>query len=398
MRKQNESLGGVFEVRAFGLTPGLGSHVSWEERLDSRLAQAIVSIQAVKGVAVGEAWDVAGLPGSESHDEIFYSEERGWYRETNRAGGVEGGMSNGETLVVKGAIKPISTLTKPLRSVDTETKEPAQAMRERTDSTVVPAAGVVGEAMVALVARPRISREVRGRPHVRRSRGPCGVRGAHRMASLDGSAPTPTIAFVGFMGAGKTRAAKGAADGLSASGPRTSTPRSSASWERRYAEIFEREGEARFREVEERLTLEALERGGLVSLGGGAVESARVREALGKAFTVWCRISEDAAWERASRSDRPLAIDRDEFARRYEARQPLYASVAHGFINDGGERVARLAAPWLRGAAALEGARLAWACVALGRIPGDRRGRRPRPPQQMANVPHTPQEGVTRDV
>ncbi len=151
LRKENESLGGIFEVRAFGLTPGLGSHVSWEERLDSRLAQAIVSIQAVKGVSIGEAWDVAGRPGSESHDEIFHTPERGWHRETNRAGGVEGGMTNGEALVVRGALKPISTLTKPLRSVDTQTKEPAQAMRERTDSTVVPAAGVVAEAMVALV-------------------------------------------------------------------------------------------------------------------------------------------------------------------------------------------------------------------------------------------------------
>ena len=101
LRKANESLGGIFEVRAFGLVPGLGSHVSWDERLDSRLAQALVSIQAVKGVSVGEAWEVAGRPGSESHDEIFWSEERGWHRETNRAGGVEGGMSNGEPLIVR---------------------------------------------------------------------------------------------------------------------------------------------------------------------------------------------------------------------------------------------------------------------------------------------------------
>ena len=151
LRKANESLGGIFEVRAFGLVPGLGSHVSWDQRLDGRLSQAVVSIQAVKGVSVGEAWEVAGLPGSESHDEIFWSAERGYFRETNRAGGVEGGMSNGEPLVVRGALKPISTLTKPLRSVDTETKQPAEAMRERTDSTVVPAAGVVAEAMVALV-------------------------------------------------------------------------------------------------------------------------------------------------------------------------------------------------------------------------------------------------------
>ncbi len=150
LRKANESLGGTFEVRAFGLTPGLGSHVAWDTRLDGRLAQAVCSIQSVKGVSLGEAWEVAGGPGSEAHDEIFWSDERGWFRETNRAGGLEGGMTNGEPLVVRAAIKPISTLTKPLRSVDTETHQPAQAMRERTDSTVVPAAGVVGEAMVAL--------------------------------------------------------------------------------------------------------------------------------------------------------------------------------------------------------------------------------------------------------
>ena len=165
LRKANESLGGVFEVRAFGLIPGLGSHVAWDERLDGRLAHAVVSIQAVKGVSVGEAWEVAASPGSESHDEIFWDSERGYYRETNRAGGVEGGMSNGEPLIVRGALKPISTLTKPLRSVDTETKEPAEAMRERTDSTVVPAAGVVAEAMVSLVLA-RCYREKFGGDHI----------------------------------------------------------------------------------------------------------------------------------------------------------------------------------------------------------------------------------------
>jgi chorismate synthase len=151
LRKANESLGGVFEVQAFGLVPGLGSHVSWEHRMDGRLAMAMCSIQAVKGVSVGDAFEVAGLPGSQAHDEIFYSEERGFYRETNRSGGLEGGMTTGEPLVVRAAMKPLPTLTKPLRSVDTETHEPAQALRERTDSCTVPAAGVVGEAMVALV-------------------------------------------------------------------------------------------------------------------------------------------------------------------------------------------------------------------------------------------------------
>ncbi len=151
LRKANESLGGVFEVQAFGLVPGLGSHISWEERLDGRLAMAICSIQALKGFAVGDGFKVAGLPGSEAHDEIFWDEAHGYRRETNRAGGLEGGMTNGEPLIVRGAMKPLPTLTKPLRSVDTATHAPAAALRERTDSCTVPAAGVVGEAMVALV-------------------------------------------------------------------------------------------------------------------------------------------------------------------------------------------------------------------------------------------------------
>jgi chorismate synthase len=150
-RKANESIGGVFEVIAYGLTPGLGSHVSWEQRLDGRLAGALCSIQAAKGVVIGDGFDAAAGPGSQAHDEIFYSEERGYYRETNHAGGLEGGMTTGEPLWARVAMKPIPTLTKPLRSVDISTREPAQALRERTDSCVVPAAGVVGEAMLALV-------------------------------------------------------------------------------------------------------------------------------------------------------------------------------------------------------------------------------------------------------
>jgi chorismate synthase len=150
-RKANESLGGEFEVLAFGLVPGIGSHVSWEERLDGRLAQAIMSIQALKGVGIGDGFALAERVGSKAHDEIFWSDDQGYNRETNRAGGIEGGMTTGDPLIVVGAMKPLPTLTKPLRSVDTETKEPAQALRERTDSCTVPAAGVVGEAMVALV-------------------------------------------------------------------------------------------------------------------------------------------------------------------------------------------------------------------------------------------------------
>jgi chorismate synthase len=162
LRKQNESLGGVFEVRAFGLVPGLGSHVSWEQRLDGRLGQAILSIQAIKAVSIGDGIEVAGVPGSQAHDEIFYDDARGYYRETNRAGGLEGGMTTGDPLVVRGSMKPLPTLTKPLRSVDIATHEPAEALRERTDSCTVPAAGVVGEAMVAFVVADAYRRKFGG--------------------------------------------------------------------------------------------------------------------------------------------------------------------------------------------------------------------------------------------
>src|SRR3954447_26239234 len=164
-RKANESLGGVYEVIAFGVVPGLGSHVAWDERIDGRLAQAIMSIQAMKGVGVGDGFELAGRVGSKAHDEIFWSEEHGFHRDTNRAGGIEGGMTTGDPVIVRGAMKPLPTLTKPLRSVDLATKEPAQALRERTDSCTVPAAGVVGEAMIALVLA-KACREKFGGDHI----------------------------------------------------------------------------------------------------------------------------------------------------------------------------------------------------------------------------------------
>jgi chorismate synthase len=162
LRKANESLGGVFEVRGFGLPPGLGSHVSWEERLDGRLGQAMLSIQAIKAAAVGDGVEVAGLPGSQAHDEIFYAPGRGFFRETNRSGGLEGGMTTGAPLVVRAWMKPLPTLTKPLRSVDIATHEPAEALRERTDSCTVPAAAVVGEAMVAYILADAYRRKFGG--------------------------------------------------------------------------------------------------------------------------------------------------------------------------------------------------------------------------------------------
>ena len=149
-KAKGESLGGVFLIYATGVPVGLGSHTQWDRRLDGRIAQALMSIQAIKGVEIGLGFEAARLPGSKVHDEIFYSEEKGFYRLTNNAGGIEGGITNGEPIVVKAAMKPIPTLYKPLRSVDLKTKEPFEASIERSDVCAVPAAAVVGEAMLAI--------------------------------------------------------------------------------------------------------------------------------------------------------------------------------------------------------------------------------------------------------
>ena len=151
-RRAGDTLGGIFEIVARGILPGLGSHTAWDVKLDGRLAQAIMSIPAVKAVAIGAGLEASSLPGSEVHDEIAYDEEtKQFIRQTNRAGGLEGGITNGEELRVRGHLKPISTLRRALRSVDIDTKQEESASFERSDITAVPAAGVIGEAMVALI-------------------------------------------------------------------------------------------------------------------------------------------------------------------------------------------------------------------------------------------------------
>lgn len=150
--RTGDTVGGVFEVVAHGVPPGLGSHIAWDRRLDARLAQAIVSIQAVKGVLIGDADQAAASFGSQVQDTIHYdAAARRFTRGSNRAGGLEGGITNGEDVIVRGLLKPISTLRRPLESVDLLTREPSAAAYERSDVCVVPAAGVIGEAMVALV-------------------------------------------------------------------------------------------------------------------------------------------------------------------------------------------------------------------------------------------------------
>jgi len=153
-KEDGDTLGGIFEMWATGVPIGLGSHIQWDRKLDGQLAQAVMSIHATKGVEIGGGFTVAAGPGSLAHDVIMTPDKwdgSPWRRETNRAGGLEGGMTNGEPIIVRGALKPISTLSKPLPSVDLHTGEQIQAHYERSDVCTVPAAGVVGEAMIAIV-------------------------------------------------------------------------------------------------------------------------------------------------------------------------------------------------------------------------------------------------------
>jgi chorismate synthase len=150
--KEGDSLGGVAEVLGYGVPVGLGSHVHWDRKLDANLAQALMSIQAVKAVEIGDGWDNAARRGSEAHDAIVYDEDLGYVRPTQRAGGIEGGISNGAVVVARVAMKPLATLNRPvLQTVDVVTKESTVSFRERTDVTAVPAMGVVAESMTALV-------------------------------------------------------------------------------------------------------------------------------------------------------------------------------------------------------------------------------------------------------
>jgi chorismate synthase len=162
--KDGDSLGGVVEVLAEGVPVGLGSHVHWDRKLDALIAQAVMSIQAVKGVEIGDGFEVAGRRGSAAHDAIHWDDDAGRYRrDTTLAGGIEGGMSTGELVVVRAAMKPLATLNVPvLETVDTATKEPAVSFKERTDVTAVPAMGVVAETMVALVLAAEAQRKFGG--------------------------------------------------------------------------------------------------------------------------------------------------------------------------------------------------------------------------------------------
>ena len=272
-------------------------------------------------------------------------------------------MSNGEPLVVRGALKPISTLTKPLRSVDTETKEPAQALRERTDSTVVPAAGVVGEAMVALVLAALLPGEVRRRPHRRRAARLRRLPGAHRVAAL--SHQDRALVFIGFMGAGKSRAAP-RLRAARASRPSTRTRSSSASSATPIAEFFDRDGEAEFRRREAEVVPRLLDarprrrhRARRRRRHAPSASATRSPTTSSSGFEV----DAETAWERAARHDRPLARDRDAFEALHAEREPLYRELADATLRRAGDDVAVRALPHLLALRELPGRH----AVALGR-------------------------------
>jgi chorismate synthase len=150
-KQDGDTLGGIIEARFRNVPVGLGSHTQWDRKLDGSLAQAAMSIQAIKGVEIGDGWENALRPGSQVHDAIYRNDEKGYYRESNRSGGTEGGITNGEELVIRAAMKPIATLMSPLPTVDVVTHQVADASRERSDTTAVPAASVVLLCMTALV-------------------------------------------------------------------------------------------------------------------------------------------------------------------------------------------------------------------------------------------------------
>ena len=372
LRKENESLGGKFEVRAFGLVPGLGSHVSWDAKLDGRLAQAVCSIQSVKGVALGEAWDVASRPGSEAHDEIFHDDERGWYRERQPRG--RPGGRDDERRAARGPGRDQADLDHdPAASLGRHRDEgagPGDARAHRLHRGAGGRGRRRGDGRAG--ARRRLPREVRRRPHRRRPRGDRRLHGARRMAEV---APRPqparsSIVLTGFMAAGKSAAAKviAARLGLEA---RDSDAAVEAAAGRTVAEVFESEGEARFREREEQAVLALLgSGGGVVALGGGALGSERVREALADHLVVWCDVDEATAWERASRDgERPLAGDREAFSRLFAERRPLYESAARVVLPAAAREAAGAAAPWIAAMRAEPGLRMAWAESASGSYP-----------------------------
>ena len=352
--KDGDSLGGVVEVLAYGVPVGLGSHVHWDRKLDALLAQAVMSIQAVKGVEIGDGFEVAGRRGSEAHDPIRWDADGSRYRrDTTLAGGIEGGMSTGELLVVRAAMKPLATLNVPvLETVDTATKESAVSFKERTDVTAVPAMGVVAETMVALVLAGRGAAQVRRRlgrrvrPQRRRvpRHAPAtadrrsAARSAHRARRDDGRRQDD----------GRARSSPHASVGGWSTPTSSSRPAPGA----RCGRSSQTDGEPAFRVLETAALVEALDGAEpLVIAAAGGVRAARReprarcnarrlrRVAAGRPGGA--RRAGDAAATTARCS---TAIPRPRCAGCCAEREPLYREVADVVV-DVDDRVARRRSP-----------------------------------------------------
>ena len=257
--KDGDTLGGVVEVLAYGVPVGLGSHVHWDRRLDARLAAALMGIQAIKGVEVGDGFGLARVPGSQAHDEILATDE-GIKRASGRSGGTEGGLTTGELLRVRAAMKPIATVPRALATVDVATGEAAQAHHQRSDVCAVPAAGIVAEAMVALVLADAVAEKFGGdsvaRDPPQRPRRTSTTSRSDERADVwpdsDGWADAvngPVVVLIGPMGVGKTTVGELLAERLG-TGFRDSDADIVAAQARPVADIFVDEGEPYFRELE----------------------------------------------------------------------------------------------------------------------------------------------------
>ena len=299
--KDGDTLGGVVEVVVHGLPPGLGSHVHWDRRLDSRLAGALMGIQAIKGVEVGDGFDLAATPGSQAHDEIVPTAE-GIRRTSGRSGGTEGGMSTGEVLRVRAAMKPIATVPRALRTVDVATGEESVAHHQRSDVCAVPAAGIVAEAMVSLVLADAVLEKFGGDAVQETRRNAAGLP-RHPEVPLDeprwswsdrwvpARPPWPRC----WPRPGGSPARDTDADVEAAEG-------------RTISDIFVDSGEARFRELERAAVTDALaEHHGVLALGGGAVLDPVTRDLLHGHPVVFLRVGLSDAVEAGRARQRPAA-------------------------------------------------------------------------------------------
>ena len=343
--RAGDSLGGVVEVVAFDLPVGLGSHVHWDRRLDGRLAGALMSIQAVKSVEIGDAASVVGLPGSEAHDSIVW-DGRGYRRASDHAGGIEGGMSIGGDIHLRIGMKPLATLRRPaLSTVDVDTKETAKAIVERTDVTAVPAMGVVAESMVALILADEALRKFGGDSVAEFRRN----HGSFVTSLSETERPGDHVLLVGMMGAGKTTVGTALAKKLDRPYIDNDAQVEHVTG-RTIPEIWEEHGEAEFRRQEAAAVQAATlsENPAVIAVAGGAVLDERNRQAIRSAGRiVWLRARVPTLAERVGDGEgRPLlsgpARPQEALERLAEERRPLYQELADVVVDVDGLEVGEI--------------------------------------------------------